>query len=595
MPKISEETKLKVLDATDIVDLIGTHVQLKRAGATFKGLCPFHNEKTPSFNVNPARQYYKCFGCGEGGDALTWLMSYENLPFADALKKLADAAGILIVEEAPDPEADKRRRNRSRLVELHNDVAKFMHELAMEHPAAQHARDYLQKRGFSDQVAANWLIGWMPDQDRIFFDWAKQKQIRGRDLVSAGIAGMRQEGNPRAGLYLRFKDRLMFPIKNDYGDVVAFSGRQLREDPRSGKYVNSPETDLFKKSKVIFGLDKARRPMLKAKYALLCEGQIDVIVCHEAGFDHAVAGLGTAFTSDHAKLLRRFTDNVTLCYDADAAGIKASSRAFSELSAAGIAVRYAKMPAGEDPDTFIKGQGADAFNALIKSAPEFFDALIDAARDAGHLNSPSGKADFAKEAAALLKSVADHVTQDALIEHVATRVGIGASDLRIAMTRVRTYDDKRSRDDQAEGIQPTTIDRKIASLLSLAIQSPATKEWLTEQGETLYQAGYLPGARLLSEILLADFRCATASEINVFLSRFEQADALALRPLAETDISDDPVREASEVLNSIASAAARHQYESLLSQLKNPQLDTAQRNALTSQIAAFQSLLKERS
>ena len=225
-------------------------------------------------------------------------MKYENLPFIDAVKKLASRAGVLIQEDVYDPEADKRRRKISRLKELHNGAARFMHELLLKAPEAQHARDYLKSRGYGREMAERWLVGWMPAQPSVFTDWVKANNYTGRELCDSGLAAPKDAG----GLYVRFRDRLMFPIHNDYGDIIAFSGRQLREDPNSGKYINSPETPLFKKSKVFFALDKARRSMTKDKFALLCEGQIDVIACHEAGITSAIATLGTACTPEHARL-----------------------------------------------------------------------------------------------------------------------------------------------------------------------------------------------------------------------------------------------------------------------------------------------------
>ena len=320
--RIPEETIEQVLAATDIVDLIGSYFPLKRAGTNFKALCPFHNEKTPSFMVNPARQSFHCFGCGEGGSAIGFVMRYENLPFVDAVRKLADRAGIAIVEEH-DPQADRIRHIRGRLLDLHREAAAFMHELLPDHPEAAHARKYLQGRGLDREAAARWGIGWMPGNPRVFLDWAREKKYTGRELVGSGLASLKDPQRASAGLYLRFRDRLMFPIRNDYGDVIAFSGRQLREDPNSGKYINSPETRLFEKSRVLFALDKARRAMIREKQALLCEGQLDVIACHEHGIEHAVAPLGTAFTPHHAHLLHRYTSKVTLCFDADdAAGLE---------------------------------------------------------------------------------------------------------------------------------------------------------------------------------------------------------------------------------------------------------------------------------
>ena len=277
MGRIPEETIEQVLAATDIVDLVGSYLPLKRAGSNFKANCPFHNEKTPSFMVNPARQSYHCFGCGEGGNAISFVISYENLPFPDAIKKLANRAGVVVQEDAYDPEADKRRRRKSRLLELHNQAARFMHQVMMESPDAQHARDYLKSRGYGKGMAERWVVGWMPENPSTFLNWAREQGFTGRELCESGLAALKNENNARSGIYVRFRDRLMFPIHNDYGDIIAFSGRQLREDPNSGKYINSPETQLFKKSKVFFALDKARRHMTKDKYALLCEGQIDVI------------------------------------------------------------------------------------------------------------------------------------------------------------------------------------------------------------------------------------------------------------------------------------------------------------------------------
>jgi len=198
--RIPDETIEQVLAATDIVDLVGSYLPLKRAGSNFKANCPFHNEKTPSFMVNPGRQSYHCFGCGEGGSAIGFVMAYENLPFPDAVKKLATRAGVIIQEDAYDPEADKRRRSRSKLIDIHNQAARFMHELLMKSPDAQHARDYLKSRGYGAEMAKRWVIGWMPDDPNVFLNWAREKKFRGRDLVTCDLAGLKNEHNPRAGL-----------------------------------------------------------------------------------------------------------------------------------------------------------------------------------------------------------------------------------------------------------------------------------------------------------------------------------------------------------------------------------------------------------
>ena len=363
MSQIPRETVEQVLAATNIVDLIGSYLPVKRAGTRYVCNCPFHNEKTPSFSIDPIRQFFHCFGCKKSGDALTFVRDYEGLTFVDAVKKLAGKSGIAIVEEAVDPKEERARRDRGRLLDLHREASRFFHQLLLKSPDAAHARDYLKSRGFGKAMAESWEIGWAPESPKVFLDWARTQGLRGRDLVNSGLAIQRDNGN---GLYIRFKDRLMFPIRNDHGDVIAFSGRQLREDPRSGKYINSPETALFKKSNVLFALDRSRKGILDAKSVLLCEGQIDAIACHEQGIVNAIAPLGTAFTPQHAKNLKRYTKQALLCFDADKAGFTAAERAYRELAGEGISVRVVRMPAGEDPDSFMKENGADAFRELLR-------------------------------------------------------------------------------------------------------------------------------------------------------------------------------------------------------------------------------------
>ena len=302
--QIPKESIEKVLEATDIVDLIGSYIQVKKAGSSFRANCPFHHEKTPSFYITPSTQRFHCFGCGKGGDAISFVREHENLPFMDAVRKLASRAGIHIVEEDSDPNADQSRRARGRLLDIHREATAFMHELLMKDSAAEHAREYMKSRGFGGAMAASWSIGWMPANPKVFLDWARSKNFSGRELIDSGIVKLKEDDQPRSGLFVRFQDRLMFPIRNEIGDVIAFSGRQLRENKNSGKYINSPETVIFKKSRVFFGLDRAKKPILKDKAALLCEGQIDAICCHELGIENAIATCGTACTRASSRVPR---------------------------------------------------------------------------------------------------------------------------------------------------------------------------------------------------------------------------------------------------------------------------------------------------
>jgi len=519
-------------------------------------------------------------------------MSYENLPFVDAVKKLADRANIIIREEVEDPQADKLRRRRSQLVDLNNKTARFYHQLAMSHPDAEHVREYLKSRGFDKELCERWLIGWAPADPNVYFDWVKQQGFKGRDLVTAGMAAQKDENDPRRGLYLRLKDRLMFPIHNDYGDVLGFSGRQLRHDPKSGKYINTPETPLFKKSKIIFGLDRARKAMRDAKYALICEGQIDVIACHEAGLTHAVAGLGTAFTDEHAKLLKRFTDKVILCYDADAAGIKASSRAFKELAGAGISVRYAQMPPGDDPDTYIQAQGAEKFRALIEQAPDFFDVITSIAQTDGRLSNPTEKASFAHDIADLLKAISDKVSQDTLVRHVSTRIGIGADELRHTIDSIKVFKSRgREEEETKPRITATEIDSNISDLVQYAIQDQEVHEWLGEQGEVLLLASDLPGSTILRSLLVRQHIGTRPSALHAFLTTLPEEEQKALMSIMDRPEVSRPLSAATETLSQVSDSAYERHFRSLVSRMDDPHLDKSQRYALMEEIQTLQELL----
>lgn len=606
MGRIPEETIEQVLASTDIVDLVGSYLPLKRAGSNFKANCPFHNEKTPSFMVNPARQSYHCFGCGEGGNAIGFVMAYENLPFPDAIKKLASRAGVIVQEDSYDPEADKRRRQKSRLLELHNQAARLMHQLMMESADAQHARDYLKSRGYGKGMAERWVVGWMPDNPGIFLDWARKQGFTGRELCASGLAALKDERNPRAGLYVRFRDRLMFPIHNDYGDIIAFSGRQLREDPNTGKYINSPETQLFKKSKVFFALDKARRQMTKDKYALLCEGQIDVIACHESGIGSAIATLGTACTPEHARLLKRYTNDVVICFDSDLAGFKAADKAFSILAPEGMHIRMVIMPRGDDPDSLIKRDGADAFKALVTNAQEYFIVKLEHETSTRDLTSVRERTALAKEMANLIAHVGDKLTKDALINQVATRLGIGAEEMRGSVVdaekqqaKSRFYEKRQSKhDEQAAAEMPTKVEASpmngsIAYLCHLAMTSQDAQDWLGEQLETITEPlGSLAGGSVLNHILAKRPDPNKASAIQAYITALEPADQQALRDTLNQDAPDNPVRAAEETTAMLVSTHFQNKEAAVRARLRQPDLEPEEMVRLMNEAKELQDILK---
>lgn len=530
--QIPKESIEKVLESTDIVDLISSYIPVKRAGgALFKANCPFHHEKTPSFTIRPQRQTFHCFGCGAHGDAIRFVRDYENLPFADAVRKLASRAGVVIIEEASDPQAEMARKSKGRLMDLHREAAAFFHERLLRDPEAAHARDYMKSRGFGKEMAVRWAVGWMPRNPRMFLEWAKGRKYLGRELVASGLAGLKDEQNPKAGIYVRFTDRLMFPIRNEIGDVIAFSGRKLREEQQGGKYQNSPETVIFKKSNVLFALDRAKKPILKEKSVLLCEGQIDAICCHEAGIEHAVAPLGTAFTTQHARILRRYAPAVTLCYDADGAGIEASRKAFRELVMEGLSARMVEMPPGDDPDSFLKAHGVDAFRKLIDGAKDFFEAKLDQAKAAGLLESAAGRTKVTNECVDILAVMSDAAARDHQINVVAVHLGISAATLREAIVKEKKAPKRewRAEEEKSAVVEPTRMHRTVSTLCHLALTSSAAQHFLAEQFESLHEADrWIEGIPVLERILGVAPDPTSPAALNAFLSGLPEEDRLAL-------------------------------------------------------------------
>ena len=389
MATIPDTTIEEIKSRIDLGDLVASYgIQVRHAGSRMLACCPFHSEKTPSFSIDVGRGLYHCFGCGESGDAIKFVMKQDGLPFMDAVKKLASQCGVEIKEDAPDPGAGRRKR----LYSLMAEVAQFYHRCLQKMKEAQLARDYLAKRALDEKTQDDFLIGYAPAGTANMLKWAEKYGYTPQELDAAGIVklGSRAKGQgSRDGdgesqskldplpltldpmsCYHRFAGRLMFTIRDRMGRVVAFSGRQLIENKHSGKYVNSPDTEIFKKSNVLFGLDRAAGNITKSAHreAIICEGQIDCIRLHISGFPVAVAGQGTAFTEEHVKMLARVADAALLVYDDDAAGHKATIRSAGLLLAAGIAVRVVRLPDGDDPDSFLRTKGAEAFQKLCDDA-----------------------------------------------------------------------------------------------------------------------------------------------------------------------------------------------------------------------------------
>jgi len=484
MPRIAEESIRKVADASDIVEIIQGYFPLKRAGTSWRAICPFHKEKSPSFHVNPSRQSFHCFGCGAGGGVFRFVMDYEHLDFPSAVRKLAQRAGI-VLEEDNDPDEQRRRDLRGRLMELHREAAAWFHLNLLRNRDADHAREYLKKRGLSKETAVSWGIGYAPAGWETLRNWAMEKGFTREELLQGGLLTVR-EGDERGG-YDRFRDRLMFPIRNDYGEVIAFSGRILNDTQKEAKYVNSPETPVFSKGRVLFGLDRSKRPMIEAGEAVVMEGQIDLISAFEQGVTNVVAPQGTAFTAEQARLLRRFVERVILCFDSDTAGQNAVEKSLPALLSAGIAVKVASLPKGEDPDSLIRSRGVEAFRSLLAGSVDFFDHAIDRSeresRDRSGNFGPRERAAVGGRLAGYIALLPETALRETTSSHVGSRLGLSDAALREAAAKnpIQPSQNEEERDRGASPTAPVGVSASTELICRLALLSPEVREWLLLQ------------------------------------------------------------------------------------------------------------------
>ena len=416
-----------------LVDVIGSYLPLKRAGANFVALCPFHKEKTPSFNVNPHRQIFHCFGCHKGGDVFAFVQEYEGIGFTEAVRRLAERARIPL-EISNDPVQQQRRYVKETLLQIHEAITQRWHAALANDAAGQIARDYLKQRGVSDEAVKLFRLGYAPDAWDDTVNWAKTKGYEPATVEQAGLI-LRKEGTDH--FYDRFRGRLIFPICDEQGRGVGFSGRVLSGDEKTAKYVNSPETPIFTKGKVFFGLDKSKRALLDTGFAVVCEGQLDLIACYMGGVHNIVAPQGTALTADHARILKRYVDEVVLCFDSDPAGRNAAIRALDDLLASGLAIRVAAVPAPHDPDSYIKEFGGASFQQLIDRAEGFFDFYLQHLCATNDVSQDKGRLAVVRSIAEALHKTGNAVLVDTYAQKTAQRLGVAAEAVRTEFKKVR--------------------------------------------------------------------------------------------------------------------------------------------------------------
>jgi len=576
---ISEETIQSVTEASDIVDLIGSYFPLKRAGTSFRAVCPFHQEKTPSFHVNPARQSFHCFGCGAGGGVLRFVMDYEHVDFPSAVRRLAQRAGIPILEDAASAEDGQKQGQRQRLLAIHAEAAAWFHKALVKSPAGAQAREYLKSRGITSEVAKSWQLGYAPDSWDALLEHLRGCRFSDGEIMLSGLASSKED---RTGdrIYSRFRHRVMFPIRNDYGEVIAFSGRTLESDPKAAKYVNSPETALFTKGKVLYGLDKSKRDLIEKNTAIVCEGQLDLISAYEAGIRHVIAPQGTAFTSDQARLLRRYVETVLLCFDSDTAGKKATSSSLPSLLSQGLSVKVVVLPAGEDPDSLIRRNGAAAFLALVEKAADYFDHSLEEAVLSGELNTPAGKSKLVRHIAPPLALVQDAVLREAILGRISSRLSLPHAVIRSAMKAP-------SQDTGNEGgvvpldepVQKITLSAGMHMLCQIALASSEVREWLRAQAPA---ASFEPGGALVDKLTQAEFDGGTLP--SSLLSTLSASEERTLSSLDTRRPMPAPLDRAKLTWQGLVIQQLTQKMEGLKSQLVDPSVPVGEREKIQKQI-----------
>ncbi len=427
---MADQMLQEIKDRLNVADVLSSYIQIKKAGPNFKALCPFHGEKTPSFQISPQKQIWHCFGCHEGGDIFGFVMRYENVDFKEALKILAQKAGVQLPQYRPA--SPQEQTEKELLFRINDFAARYYHELLIKDKRGAEALTYLKNRGLTLDTIKKWQIGFAPDDFHTLEQALGKKKIAPAMLVKAGVSAK----NERGQIYDRFRGRVTFPIYNYNGETVGFSARILKDDGKSAKYVNSPETLIYSKSKVLFGLNFAKNSVRKNDEAIVVEGQMDCIAAHQAGFTNVVASSGTALTSDQLDLLGRLTRTLKFCFDADAAGLEATKRSASMYMGRDYVIKIIELAGGKDPDDVIKNNPQD-FKKQVADARLFLDFYIDKLFADFNSSSVQQKKLVAKEILPLIKLLTDPVEQDHYVKILAGKFNTQSKVLWEALDKIK--------------------------------------------------------------------------------------------------------------------------------------------------------------
>ena len=492
---IPEQFVDELVSRTDIVDLVGSYVRLNKKGNNYWGLCPFHSEKTASFSVSPDKQIYYCFGCHKGGGAINFVMETENLSFVDAVRNLAQRAGM----QVPESDYDKgRKEKRERLLEMNKEAARYFHS-QLYGPQGAQALDYLRRRGLSQATLTNFGLGFAPDSWDGLLTALAEKGYDKKLVLEGGLA----VSNDKGRIYDRFRNRVMFPIIDVRGSVIGFGGRVM--DDSKPKYLNSPEGPVYNKSRNLFALNIAKKT--KAGRIILTEGYMDTIALHQVGFDCAVASLGTALTADHAQLLARYTKEAVIAYDGDGAGVAAAQRAIPLLEKAGLKVKVLQMRGAKDPDEFIKSYGRDAFAKLLDESTNHIEYRLEKIKSKYDLKDDAQRIEFLHEATGLIASLSSAVEREVYGGRAAQAAGISADAMAQEVKkelRRRIYKEKKKQERHdlapAANMQPNQKGLRYDNVRSAAAEEGVLRLVLLEP-ELLDRTEDLTGSEFSAPLL----------------------------------------------------------------------------------------------
>ncbi|GJL55913.1 MAG: DNA primase [Nitrospirales bacterium] len=574
---IPPETLQHIRDRIDVIDVISRYVTLTKTGQNYKGLCPFHSEKSPSFSVSPSRQMFHCFGCGVGGDAITFLIKREGLGFMEAVQELAKLAGVPLVLDSRGGRDDQAASRRERYQHIHTVAAEWFHANLMNSERGKNARRYLERRGMSAETLETFCVGYAPAGWTGLLDKLEKTGVSRDDMFQSGLVIKKEErlheGKSGGQGYDRFRDRIMFPISNHRGQVIAFGGRGLT-DEQMPKYLNSPETAMFAKGQTLYGFHKTREAASRLNRLMLVEGYFDVLTLYQAGVQHVAAPLGTALTADHVHTIRRIVNTVLLFFDGDAAGIRAALRTLDLFLNTGLTVKVMELSPGDDPDTYIRSQGIDALTQLEAHAPTLLDFAIHASLKEHNGASIEERVRCVDEVLRILQKTNNPIEKEERIQLVAERLGIREQTLIDRYPMLRTKPGRSPERTSKAPVKPASSQRlpkgspEERDVAVLALQGMLSAQHLQQLRIDMFRVPqYRRVMELVFEHVTAEGQIDMESVCADALQDDEFGPIVTQLTLRDSHF-DDPVSHFQECVASLERQHIQHTLNELITQLR---------------------------